>query len=71
MTKTSQPDAPATAPRFDAFHIQEGDEKSYWTKIGAAWPNADGKGYNIVLNCLPIDGKITLRLYEPKPEEPR
>jgi hypothetical protein len=30
--------------------------------IGAAFMHQDGDGYNIVLQALPIDGKIVLRL---------
>jgi hypothetical protein len=43
------------------------DGKGYWTDIGAAWPNRDGKGFNIKLNLLPLDGaEIVMR--EPKDE---
>jgi hypothetical protein len=43
------------------------DGKSYWTDIGAAWPNRDGKGFNIKLNLLPLDGsEIVMR--EPREE---
>jgi len=45
-----------------------GDDKSFWTKIGVAWPNQDGKGFNIKLNLLPLDGgEIVMR--EPREEE--
>lgn len=33
-----------------------GGEKSQWTPIGAAWANKDGKGFNMKLYLLPIDG---------------
>ncbi|BAR56156.1 hypothetical protein NK6_2976 [Bradyrhizobium diazoefficiens] len=40
---------------------------STWTRIGAAWPNDDGKGFNIVIAPgLAVLGKIVLR--EPKPQ---
>ena len=39
-----------------------GNEKSSWTQIGAAWPNQDGRGFNIKLNLLPLDGsEIVMR----------
>jgi hypothetical protein len=42
-------------------------EKSYWVQIGAAWANQDGKGFNIKLNLLPVDGsEIVMR--EPRDE---
>jgi len=34
----------------------------FWLPIGAAFMHQDGDGYNIVLQALPIDGKIVLRL---------
>lgn len=72
--QAQQPETPATAARLDAFHVKNvGDkggqgEKSYWNKIGAAFPHADGKGYNVVLDCMPFSGEIVLRLPEPREE---
>jgi len=31
-------------------------EKSLWTQIGVAWANQDGKGFNLKLSLVPIDG---------------
>lgn len=57
--------------RFDAFTIEEfevdGEKRSAWHKIGAAWPHKDGIGYRIVLRAVPLDGVITLRKAEGKP----
>ena len=39
-----------------------------WNKIGAAWPHKDGKGLNIVLSCVPINGRIVLREFTPEDE---
>jgi hypothetical protein len=46
-------------PELLAFAVQETDGKSYYTRIGAAWPTANG-GYSIRLNALPVDGKLVL-----------
>ena len=50
---------------------QVGD-KGYWTKIGAAWPHQDGKGFNLELELLPVSSgdtmKLTLREATAKPE---
>ena len=41
-------------------------EKADWTEIGAAWANRDGKGYNLKLNLIPLNGaEIVVRLIEP------
>ncbi len=31
-------------------------DKGFWTRIGAAWPNSDGKGFNLQLDYLPLNG---------------
>ena len=35
-------------------------EKSYWNRIGTAYHNHDGS-MNIILECLPRDGKVQIR----------
>lgn len=37
-------------------------KKAIWTRIGSAWAHADGEGFNIQLDAVPIDGKVTLRV---------
>jgi hypothetical protein len=55
-------------PNFRAYTVikREGQE-DFWLAIGAAFMHQDGDGYNIVLQALPIDGKIVLR--PPKGDE--
>jgi hypothetical protein len=55
-------------PAYRAYTVikREGAE-DFWLAIGAAFMHQDGDGYNIVLQALPIDGKIVLRL--PKGDE--
>jgi hypothetical protein len=50
------------APTHIAYQVREGNPKSFWTRIGAAWAHADGKGFNIQLDSIPLDGKISLRV---------
>lgn len=52
----------ASAPTHIAYHVKKGKEKSYWTRIGAAWMHKDGKGFNIQLDLLPPYGEISLRV---------
>jgi hypothetical protein len=58
----------ATQPAYRAYTVvkREGAD-DFWLAIGAAFMHQDGDGYNIVLQALPIDGKIVLRL--PKADE--
>lgn len=73
MSKKSPAAVAQTAPsanRFDAYSVREyevaGEKKSDWTKVGVAFPHSDGKGFNVLLQAVPVDGKMVLRLHEPK-----
>ncbi len=52
-------------PSHKAFSIEnynkDGEEKSRWTEIGAAWQHKDGKGFDLVLKLMPLDGRIVIR----------
>jgi hypothetical protein len=38
------------------------DKKATWQEIGAAWPNKDGKGFNLTFAARPLEGaEIVLR----------
>lgn len=41
-------------------------DESFWIHIGSAWTHADGKGFNIQVDLIPRDGRLTLRVNEPK-----
>lgn len=58
-------------PSYQAYTVvkREGAD-DFWLNIGAAFMHQDGDGYNIVLQALPINGKIVLRLPKDKAEEP-
>lgn len=45
------------------------DNKAFWTRVGSAWPNKDGKGFNIVLSALPVNARLVLREYTPEDEK--
>lgn len=40
--------------------IGEGD-KARWHRIGAAWKNRDGKGFNVTFDSLPLNGRVVIR----------
>ena len=53
-------------PTHKVFVVEERegegkDEDAFWTRVGSAWPHKDGKGYNIVLSALPLNGRLVLR----------
>jgi hypothetical protein len=61
--------------RYTAYTVREfernGQQDSDWMRIGVAFPHEDGKGFNLSLHAVPVDGKIVIRLHEPPaPESP-
>lgn len=51
------------APSHIAYQVRDREgKKGFFTRIGAAWPHGDGQGFNIQLEAVPLDGRITLRI---------
>jgi hypothetical protein len=50
-------------PSFTAYAVTKRGEgqDDWWTPIGAAFSHGDQLGYNIVLQSIPLDGRIVLR----------
>src|SRR5664280_1315514 len=77
LTSTDPPPQPkeltmaAQQPSYQAYTVvkREGQD-DFWLNIGAAFMHQDGDGYNIMLQALPINGKIVLRLQKTQTEEP-
>jgi len=71
-SSTSRPILAGSRPCTESFKVttnnlseeKDGTEDAFWTKIGAVFAHKDGKGYDVVLDCLPLDGRISIR--EPK-----
>lgn len=61
MTKTNITPTQNKSPDFIAYHLKDGNNKKYQTRIGVAWKHHDEKGFSIHLDAMPIDGKIQLR----------
>lgn len=54
-------------PALIAYSVTERGEKSFWTRIGAAWDHEDAKGMTLQLELMPVNGgRIVLR--EPNEE---
>ena len=49
-------------PAFRVYSVipREGKD-DYWLNIGLAFPHGDGKGFNVMLQALPLDAKLVLR----------
>ena len=49
------------------FTIAEREGKSFWTRIGVGFVNADGS-INLKLDAIPTNGSMQIRDWEPLPE---
>ncbi len=58
-------------PSYQAYTVvkREGQD-DYWLNIGVAFMHQDGDGYNVMLQALPINGKIVLRPPKAQSDEP-
>ncbi|TPI54196.1 hypothetical protein FJ420_30680 [Mesorhizobium sp. B3-1-3] len=56
-------------PIYHAYTVREAKEgqKAFWTRIGSFFAHDDGEGGTLVLDALPLDGRIVLRA--PKNDE--
>ena len=62
MTK-EQETTTSKQPTHAAYHVRDTKGgKGYWTRIGSAWAHADGRGFNVQIEMVPLDGRITLRV---------
>lgn len=63
-------DQPTKRPSFIAYTVRQGgeDTKAYFNRIGAAFAHRDGEGHDILLDAVPVDGRITLRTLQERSE---
>ncbi len=68
MTDAKNNPGPASkTPTHVAYQVRDREgAKAIWTRIGAAWAHADGKGFNLQIEAVPLDGRITLRVASDK-----
>jgi hypothetical protein len=54
-------------PTHIAYQVEDREgQKSFWTRIGGAWTHSDGNGLTLQLASMPLSGRITLRVNQPK-----
>jgi hypothetical protein len=66
MTNTDAEATASKAPSHIAYQVRDRNGKGYWTRIGIAWQHADKNGFNVQLECVPLDGRVTLRVASEK-----
>jgi len=53
-------------PSHRLFNVNGDGDNARWTDIGVAWATKDGKGYTLILNAIPINGRIVMRTNDEK-----
>ncbi|RUL89445.1 hypothetical protein [Tautonia sociabilis] len=67
MSDSKNYDTAPKSPSHVAYQVRDREgQKSFWTRIGSVWPHSDGKGFNVQLEAVPLDGRITLRVASEK-----
>ncbi|NQZ10816.1 MAG: hypothetical protein HRT35_26995 [Algicola sp.] len=49
-------------PEYLAFNVKDTPQgKAIFQQVGAAWPHKDGQGFDLQLDSIPVNGRVTLR----------
>ena len=56
-------------PSHRLYRVLGDGTDANWTPIGAAWPNKDGMGFNIMGDAVPLTGRLVLRFIAERGEE--
>ena len=63
----------ANKPTHIAYAVRNfekgGKADSSWSQIGSAWLHKDGGGYDLVLDAVPVNGRVVLRINKPKKKD--
>jgi len=64
MAEGNKPNATAYTVREFTTTGDEGkaEKGSMWTKVGSAWLHKDGKGFNVQLDAVPVNGRLVVRV---------
>lgn len=59
--------------RLDALSVRESNGKSYFTRVGVAFPSKDGSGWSVLLDAMPApaEGQFKILLRPPQPKDDR
>ncbi len=70
MPKKQQPSlSMGRKPTHRLYRVLGDGADANWTPIGAAWPNKDGLGFNLVCDAVPLTGRLVLRFISERSEE--
>ncbi len=63
MSNSKNTESTSKAPSHIVYQVRDREgQKGFWTRVGSAWPHADGKGFNVQLEVVPLDGRLVFRV---------
>ena len=63
MSTSNNTESVSKAPSHIVYQVRDREgQKGFWTRVGSAWPHADGKGFNVQLEAVPLDGRLVFRV---------
>jgi hypothetical protein len=69
MSTTNTTNSSSKAPSHLVYSVRDREgKKAFWTRIGSGWSHQDGQGFSVQLECVPLDGRIVLRIASEKKE---
>lgn len=69
MSDSKNNESVSKAPSHIVYQVRDREgQKGIWTRIGSAWPHADGKGFNVQVEAVPLDGRLVFRVATEKKE---
>lgn len=70
MSQRNEQTGRGNPPTHIAYHVRDTqDGKGFWARIGAAWKHGDGNGFNVQLEMVPLDGRVSLRVATDRDEQ--
>ncbi len=61
-----------SSPSHIAYQVREGkDGQGYFNRIGAAFAHKDKQGFDLRLDSVPVDGRVTLRTLKDRLDQQR
>ena len=52
-------------PAYRTYAVIKRENKDdYWLNLGVAFPHEDGEGFNLLLQALPLDGRVPALRHE-------
>ena len=64
MTNDTNTTPASRTPTHHVFQVRDRGkvQKGVWTRVGIAWAQRDGKDFDVLLDPIPLDGRLTLRV---------